>query len=47
LIASGVRQHHERWDGIDAGIDYIVVDGTEAGTHGGPAILKMILDYQH
>ncbi len=25
---------------VDAGIDYVVVDGAEAGTHGGPAILQ-------
>ncbi len=25
---------------VDAGVDYVVVDGAEAGTHGGPAILQ-------
>ncbi|MDD4168797.1 MAG: FMN-binding glutamate synthase family protein [Desulfotomaculaceae bacterium] len=25
---------------VEAGVDYIVVDGAEAGTHGGPAILQ-------
>jgi glutamate synthase domain-containing protein 2 len=25
---------------VDSGIDYVVVDGAEAGTHGGPAILQ-------
>jgi glutamate synthase domain-containing protein 2 len=31
---------HELKIMVDAGVDYVVVDGAEAGTHGGPTILQ-------
>lgn len=39
-IAAGHYLEREMDIGFEAGIDYFVVDGAEAGTHGGPTILQ-------